>query len=170
MTKNENISISQALRYSVGVHALLFVLLLFYSAKSEIDLGSVDNKNGTFDVQIVENNTSAPHPAPELKQSPNSENVVATIIPPGGSGDRKCKNYYGGIGVMGRATGEDQIFITDVIDGYPGSSIGLIPGDLVFTADGSPLLGEPGTKMNLIIFRQGIKTTRMVTREAICAE
>jgi carboxyl-terminal processing protease len=85
---------------------------------------------------------------------------------------------YGGIGSLIRTDG-DYIIITEPYDGYPAQKSGLEAGDKIIRVDGkemkgkttqqvsSLLKGQSGTKLQLVIDRDGEKSTIELIRENV---
>jgi len=75
---------------------------------------------------------------------------------------------YGGIGALIHQR-KDFVIISEPYEGFPAHKAGLIPGDKILEVDGKPatdknseevsqiLKGEPGTKLTLLISREGIE-------------
>lgn len=78
-----------------------------------------------------------------------------------------CKNFFGGIGIT-------HDFITDKIielhAGYPAEKSGLVVGDIVKTIDDSPIIGEIGTPVILLVIRNGNSFVKTIIRGKICVE
>jgi carboxyl-terminal processing protease len=85
---------------------------------------------------------------------------------------------YGGIGAMIGIKG-DYVMITDPYEGYPAQKEGLMAGDLIVEIEGKStkgknsgdvskmLKGQPGTKVKIMIRRDGKDLEKNLTREEI---
>jgi carboxyl-terminal processing protease len=85
---------------------------------------------------------------------------------------------YGGVGAMIGIKG-DYVMITDPYEGYPAQKEGLMAGDLIVEIEGKStkgkssgdvskmLKGQPGTKVKIMIRRDGKDLEKNLTREEI---
>ena len=85
---------------------------------------------------------------------------------------------YGGVGAMIGVKG-DYVMITDPYEGYPAQKEGLMAGDLIVEIEGKStkgknsgdvskmLKGQPGTKVKIMIRRDGKDLEKNLTREEI---
>lgn len=78
--------------------------------------------------------------------------------------------WYGGIGV--KITLLDPVHdgdsIGEVYSGYPADLAGLLPGDVILKGSESPILGDPGTHLTLLI-RRGTNTFKVnLMRDKVC--
>jgi carboxyl-terminal processing protease len=85
---------------------------------------------------------------------------------------------YGGVGAMIGIKG-DYVMITEPYEGYPAQKEGLMAGDLIVEIEGKStkgknsgdvskmLKGQPGTKVKIIIRREGKDLEKNLTREEI---
>lgn len=78
--------------------------------------------------------------------------------------EEKCpNNWYGGVGVN-----TNGYTITDVYKGYGADIAGMKRGDFILSIDDRDLLGEPGTKVSVIINRNGKILRLHITRSKVC--
>lgn len=85
------------------------------------------------------------------------------IITKGEDGEGEpCDDWYGGIGIIQDFENE----ITYVAPGYPADNAGIRLGDVIVSQ--GEIRGEPGTILELTIFRKKIKLTFKLIREKIC--
>ena len=100
--------------------------------------------------------------------------VEVTIIPKieGPGVAKKCKSWYGGIGIwvtyrLNEQTGSDEI-IKGISEGYAADKAGLQINDVILGVDS--IRGDPGTKLTLKIERGNTVFTIDLIREKICTE
>lgn len=130
------------------VSALLhaFVLLLLVHTTS----GLSENKQSEKGSYLITLNGQVPH---------------TIIIPKRKDGNKKCKNRYGGIGIVG------SVFVVSVADGYPAHRAGIRPGDLIYSDE--EIVGKPGTQVKIRWHKKETPeeyTEIVLTREEICVE
>ncbi len=103
---------------------------------------------------------------------PKTQEVEITVIEDDEDGiakknqEQKCPNNYGGVGIE---IGFDVI--QKVFAGYPADRAGIKPGDIVVQiSDGKEIRGPVGSKVTLVIFRDGLIINFELIRESICTE
>jgi len=100
--------------------------------------------------------------------------IEMTIIPraDGSGAEKKCKNWYGGIGIFvsyrpHETYGYSEV-VTKIAEGYSADHAGLRVGDVIEGAQ--TIRGKPGTKVTLSVRREGVLRPITLTREKICTE
>jgi hypothetical protein len=154
---------------SLVLHALFMALLLSHAQRS----GDGAKKDGA----------TKPDSTDEASQFvPKGEQKVTQIdiveLPskdrkPAGEGkvDDNCDGVdaYGGIGIQGDYHLNDYR-ITAVGKGYPADRAGVKPGDVIVTPASWEIRGEPGTKITLLLIRQGREMQVTMVRDKICMQ
>lgn len=82
---------------------------------------------------------------------------------------KKCNGpWYGGIGIKTKREGVLEVVI-NIYPGYPASKSKLKVGDVIQDTDDKEIVGEPGTKVTLYIFRDNqVMLVIELVREKIC--
>lgn len=158
----------KALIISLSLHILPFIILFLF-------LKPGVGGSGTKDKRLSNKNSNAKNKKIIPKEANTPTEI--TIITKKGPGIKKpkvvknkCKDWYGGIGVVLSFSYDPRGAIVEVAKvGYPAAEAGIEAGDIIRPAiDGEDLLGDPGTQVAILVTRGEEVYILRVTRGKIC--
>lgn len=147
----------RALLQSILLHALFFLSLV-----AHLFLGGAGG-SGSSDEGTKNGKAGAP------------EETEVVIVPkstePQDAGE-KCKNWYGGIGILVGYATDDRGYtvarIIEVAEGYPAYRAGLQSGDIILNDPN--MKGDVGSVVTAEILRNGQRMSFTMTREKVCTD
>lgn len=170
----------KALAFSFMLHSLLLLAIVAggsgqgngkHNGDQEEGDGS-GQKNGNFIDKAKDGEPEEPKEIqvtlvniPKPKQEDKTEGVK----------DCKGDMWYGGVGIR---NGYPQYDIVEIAKGYAADKAGLQLHDMIVEVDGQPttndainhIRGEPGTQLELTVYRDGQLIHFSLTREKICVD
>jgi len=110
----------------------------------------------------------------EASKDFSGSEVQVFIIPKSdGPGDKKCKKWYGGIGItvtfrFDEKSSTNLVMVNIVSSGYPADKAGLQKGDIFLGTQ--EIRGEPGTTLAVTVRRGNAEFPLTIIREKICTD
>jgi C-terminal processing protease CtpA/Prc len=153
---------------SAIIHSALFFSItlkvgLLFSQKEESDANNQGRNSKIIKVEILPKPIYTEQQLTEQETTMEIERVTVKTDKSKRTNSRDCPNFYGGIGVLHNEFG----IILKVVDGYPASRAGILPGDILL-GDTEYIIGEIGTAVDVTVLR-GEKTLKFsMIREKIC--
>lgn len=171
----------RSLAFSFMLHSLLLLAIVAggsgqgngkHNGDQEEGEGSGQDKNGNFLDKAKDGEPEEPKEIqvtliniPKRKPEDKTEGVK----------DCKGDQWYGGVGIR---NGYPAYDILEIAKGYAADKAGLQLHDMIVEVDGQPttndainhIRGEPGTQLELTIYRDGQLIHFSLTREKICVD
>lgn len=141
----------KSLFISIILHCLPFILFLFVSSNN-------NNQNNKPNKSI--NSAKLAPPPGQTTTIDVVEYKHVNKQPRKPKVEHKCKEWYGGVGVVHRLG-----IVQEAPSGYPAAEAGVLPGDLLLNDN---LKGEVGTEVTIKVLRGENFLNFVVTRAKIC--
>ena len=156
-----------ALLLSITIHIFLSLLITGGNSSGEGDGKHKGRPNKNINVKIIDKPSEEENKEPPLPPKSKSKIKIAKKKEPKKKAPPvECKDWYGGIGI-------NQNFIDQVLivhPGYPAYKAGIKSGDKIISPEMSEIRGEPGTKVTIVIDRDGQILTFNLIRDKICTD
>jgi len=154
------------LRYAVPISVLLHLLVLIIATPTiKLKMGKKGGGDKQKQVEIIpakitEVTMLDRTPGPSVKKKPIQKKRFKSTV--------ACMydSWFGGIGIQ---EDESRKRIDIVYPGYPAENAGLKADDTILSTD-APIRGDPGTVLNIVIFRPSSNETLtfQIIRDRIC--